>query len=95
MPRAFSISSESIAKERERVGGDMSKFDISRVVQLDELVLPRARPVRRAAAHPRGVGRAQRRPRGARRHVNIAEVRGGKIYPGNSAVGEVIAVGRP
>ena len=43
MPRAFSISSESIAKERERVGGDMSKFDISRVVQLDELVLPRAR----------------------------------------------------
>ena len=25
--------------------------------------------------------------------VNIAELRGGKIYPGNSAVGEVIAVG--
>src|SRR5690606_40522484 len=25
--------------------------------------------------------------------VNIAELRGGKIYPGNSAVGEVLAVG--
>jgi crotonyl-CoA carboxylase/reductase len=25
--------------------------------------------------------------------VNIAEIRGGKIYPGNSAVGEVVAVG--
>ncbi len=25
--------------------------------------------------------------------VNIAETRGGKIYPGNSAIGEVLAVG--
>ena len=25
--------------------------------------------------------------------MNIAEARGGKIYPGNSALGEVIAVG--
>ena len=39
MPRAFSISSESIAKERERVGGDLDAFDISRVIQLDEAVL--------------------------------------------------------
>jgi hypothetical protein len=39
MPRAFSISADSIAAERERVGGDMSRFDSSNVVQLDEVKL--------------------------------------------------------
>jgi NADPH:quinone reductase-like Zn-dependent oxidoreductase len=93
MPRAFSISAESIAKERERVGGDMSRFDISRVVQLDELVLPelRASDVRLrilAVSAEHNVDHAALADT-----QNIAEVRGGKIYPGNSAVGEVIAVG--
>ena len=93
MPRAFSISSESISKERERVGGDMSKFDISRVVQLDESVLPALGPSDvklriLAVSVEHNVDHAALADT-----QNIAEVRGGKIFPGNSAVGEVIAVG--
>jgi NADPH:quinone reductase-like Zn-dependent oxidoreductase len=93
MPRAFSISAETIAKERERVGGDMTRFDISRVVQLDELVLPPLGPADvklriLAVAVEHNVDHAALADT-----MNIAEVRGGKIYPGNSAVGEVIAVG--
>ena len=93
MPRAFSISSESIAKERERVGGDMSKFDISRVVQLDESVLPALGPSDvklriLAVSVEHNVDHAALADT-----QNIAEVRGGKIFPGNSAIGEVIAVG--
>ncbi len=93
MPRAFSISSESIAKERERVGGDLARFDISRVVQLDELVLPELGPsdVRLrilAVSAEHNVDHAALADT-----VNIAEVRGGKIFPGNSAVGEVVATG--
>ncbi|HXK26610.1 MAG TPA: zinc-binding alcohol dehydrogenase family protein [Myxococcota bacterium] len=93
MPRAFSISSESIAKERERVGGDLSKFDISRVVQLDELVLPPLKPgdvklriLAVSAEH--NVDHAALADT-----TNIAELRGGKIFPGNSALGEVIEAG--
>jgi NADPH:quinone reductase-like Zn-dependent oxidoreductase len=93
MPRAFSISSETIKKERERVGGDMSKFDISRVVQLDESVLPELKPTDvklriLAVSAEHNVDHAALADT-----QNIAEVRGGKIFPGNSAVGEVIAVG--
>jgi NADPH:quinone reductase-like Zn-dependent oxidoreductase len=93
MPRAYSISSETIAKERERVGGDMSKFDISRVVQLDELVLPALGPSDvklriLAVSVEHNVDHAALADT-----MNIAEVRGGKIFPGNSALGEVIAVG--
>ena len=93
MPRAFSISSETIKKERERVGGDMSKFDISRVVQLDEVALPALGPADvklriLAVSVEHNVDHAALADT-----QNIAEVRGGKIYPGNSALGEVIAVG--
>jgi NADPH:quinone reductase-like Zn-dependent oxidoreductase len=93
MPQAYSISSESIAKERERVGGDMSKFDISRVVQLDEVALPALGPADvklriLAVSVEHNVDHAALADT-----QNIAEVRGGKIFPGNSALGEVIAVG--
>ena len=93
MPRAFSISSETIKKERERVGGDMSKFDISRVVQLDEVALPALGPADvklriLAVSVEHNVDHAALADT-----QNIAEVRGGKIYPGNSALGEVLAVG--
>jgi hypothetical protein len=39
MPRAFSISTASIAAERERTGGKLDDFDISRVVKLDTVEL--------------------------------------------------------
>jgi NADPH:quinone reductase-like Zn-dependent oxidoreductase len=93
MTRAFSISAANIATESERVGGDMDQFDVSRVIALDKLEL-------------RGMGRSDVRMRilaaSAEHNVdhaaladtqNIADVRGGKIYPGNSALGEVIEVG--
>jgi NADPH:quinone reductase-like Zn-dependent oxidoreductase len=93
MPRAFSISTEGIQKERDRVGGDMSRFDIARVVQLDELAL---RPMGGTDVHLRilAVSAEHNVDHAALADtVNIAELRGGKIFPGNSAVGEVIAVG--
>ncbi len=93
MTKAFSISAENIAKESERVGGDMGQFDVSRVIALDDLEL-------------RDMGRSDVRMRilavSAEHNVdhaaladtqNIADVRGGKIYPGNSALGEVLEVG--
>jgi crotonyl-CoA carboxylase/reductase len=93
MPRAYSISTESIAAERARVGGDLEAVDISRVVQLDEAQL---RPVGPRDVHLRILavsGEHNINHAALADTVNIAELRGGKIYPGNSAVGEVIAVG--
>ena len=39
MPRAYSISVDAIAAERRRVNDDLEKFDVSRVIRLDELAL--------------------------------------------------------
>ena len=91
--RAYAITSEAVAKERERAGGDLSKVDVSRVIALDTLELPElgARDVRLkilAVSGEHNVDHAALADT-----VNIAESRGGKIYPGNSAVGEVTAVG--
>ncbi|MEN8376988.1 MAG: hypothetical protein ABFS34_16310, partial [Gemmatimonadota bacterium] len=37
---AYSISADAIAREKERVGGDLGKFDVANVVALDTLELP-------------------------------------------------------
>jgi crotonyl-CoA carboxylase/reductase len=91
--RAFSIRAEAIAAERARVNQDLSKVDVSRVIALDQLELPAPGPgqVRMrilAASAEHNVDHAALADT-----VNITEVRGGKIYPGNSALGEVIEVG--
>ena len=91
--RAYSIRVEDIAAERERVGGDFDKFDVSRVVKLDTLELrpmgPRDVHLRiLAASAEHNVDHAAMADT-----VNIAAARGGRIYPGNSAVGEVLATG--
>jgi crotonyl-CoA carboxylase/reductase len=75
------------------VGGDLEKFDVSRVIQLDELSLremgPRDVHLRiLAVSAEHNVDHAALADT-----TNIAKARGGKIYPGNSAVGEVVAVG--
>jgi NADPH:quinone reductase-like Zn-dependent oxidoreductase len=93
MPRAFSISADSIAAEHKRVGGDMDKFDSSNVVQLDEVKLRDIGPgdVRLkilAVSAEHNIAHAALADT-----ANIAEARGGKIFPGNSAMGEVIEVG--
>jgi NADPH:quinone reductase-like Zn-dependent oxidoreductase len=93
MPRAYAITAAAIAAERKRVDDDLDKVDVSRIVALDELELPELgggdvhlRILAVSAEH--NVDHAALADT-----VNIADVRGGKIYPGNSAVGEVIAVG--
>ncbi len=93
MPRAFSISADSVAAERDRVGGDLEKMDASRVVKLDEVKLRDLGPgdVRLkilAVSAEHNVDHAA-----IADTMNIAEARGGKMYPGNSAMGEVIEVG--
>ncbi len=93
MPRAYAITAEAIAKESERVGGDLEKFDVSRVIRLDQLELREPGPndvhlriLAVSAEH--NVDHAALADT-----LNIAAARGGKIHPGNSAVGEVLRVG--
>ena len=91
--RAFSIRAEAIAAERSRVGQDLSKVEIARVIGLDQIELPAPGPgqVRMrilAVSAEHNVDHAALADT-----INITELRGGKIYPGNSAVGEVIEVG--
>src|SRR3954464_14942773 len=91
--RAYAITSEAVARERERVGGDAENMDISKVIELDKLELPdlgasdvHMRILAVSAEH--NIAHAATADT-----VNIAEARGGTIYPGNSALGEVIDVG--
>jgi NADPH:quinone reductase-like Zn-dependent oxidoreductase len=93
MPRAYSISAEAIAAERARVNDDLDQVDVSRVIALDEAQLREMGPKDvhlriLAASGEHNVDHAALADT-----VNIADVRGGKIYPGNSALGEVIGVG--
>src|SRR5262245_59018541 len=93
MPRAYSISVDAIAAERKRVNDDLEQFDVSRVIKLDELGL---RPMGPRDVHLRilAVSAEHNVDHAALADtVNIAQLRGGKIYPGNSALGEVLHVG--
>jgi len=91
--RIYSIGVEEIAKESERVGGDFDKVDVSNVIKLDELDLRDVRPndVRLkilAVSAEHNISHAALADT-----INVADVRGGKIFPGNSALGEVVEVG--
>lgn len=93
MPRAFAITAHAIAAERQRVNNDLDQFDAARVLALEPVELRQmgACDVRLrilAVSLEHNITHAVLADT-----INIAEVRGGKIYPGNSAVGEVIAVG--
>ena len=37
---AYSISADAIAREKDRVGGDLGDFDVANVVALDTVELP-------------------------------------------------------
>ena len=93
MPRSFCITAEAIAKEQERIGDALDELDFARVIQLEEVELPplgpsdvKLRILAVSAEH--NVDHAVLADT-----MNIAEARGGKMYPGNSAVGEVVEVG--
>jgi crotonyl-CoA carboxylase/reductase len=91
--RAYAITTDAVAAEAKRVGGKTADVDVSRVIALDTLELPDLKPgdiklkiLAVSAEH--NIDHAATADT-----INIAEARGGKMYPGNSAVGEVIAVG--
>lgn len=91
--RAYSIDARDIAAERSRVGDDLDLVDASRVLKLDTLELREVGPadVRMrilAFSLEHNIDHAVLADT-----INIAELRGGKIFPGNSAVGEVVEVG--
>jgi len=95
MVRAYSISAADVVAEKERSGGDPHKVDFSKVIKLDGLELramgPRDVHLRiLAASGEHNVDHAVIADTGG---ASIAAQRGGKIFPGNSAVGEVLAVG--
>ena len=82
MVRAYAITSDAVAAERARVDDDLSQVDISRVVQLDAVELrtmgPRDVHLRiLAVSAEHNVDHAALADT-----VNIAELRGGKMYPG-------------
>ena len=93
MSRAYAITAEAIANERARVDDDLDRVDIASIIALDELVLADVKPhdvkiriLVVSAEH--NIAHAALADT-----VNITDMRGGKIYPGNSAVGEVTEVG--
>jgi crotonyl-CoA carboxylase/reductase len=94
MPRAYSIAADAIAAERKRVGDDLDKVNLANVLGLDDLAL-RAMGPRDVHLRILAVSAEHNISHAATADtVNIAQLRGGKIYPGNSAVGEVLAVGQ-
>ena len=93
MTRAYSIKGEDVDAERARVNQDLDQVDISRVIALDELELRPMGPqdIRLkilAVSAEHNVDHAALADT-----VHISELRGGKIYPGNSALGEVLDAG--
>lgn len=92
--RAYAITASAVASERERTGGKVDDIDVSRVIALDDVELRDVGPrdVRLkilAASAEHNIDHAATADT-----VDITKLRGGKIYPGNSAVGEVTAVGK-
>ncbi|MDP1793116.1 MAG: hypothetical protein Q8K63_03170 [Acidimicrobiales bacterium] len=90
--RAYAIATDAIASEKERAG-NTDDMDITNVVALDKLELRDVGPsdVRfkvLAVSAEHNINHAALADT-----INIAEARGGKIYPGNSALGEVLEVG--
>ena len=89
--RAYCITSDAIAEEQKRSEGTQGGFEISRVIRLDDLELRELGPSDvqlriLAVSAEHNVDHAALADT-----MNVAETRGGKIYPGNSAVGEVVA----
>ncbi len=92
-PRAYAITAEAIAQERARVDDDLERVDIASIISLEEVKLSdlgprdvRLRVLAVSAEH--NIAHAALADT-----VNITDMRGGKIYPGNSALGEVREIG--
>ena len=93
MARAYAITADAVAAEKERTGGNYDEVNLSEILKLDELEVPATGPrdVRLkilAVSLEHNIAHAALADT-----VDITKLRGGKIYPGNSALGEVTAVG--
>jgi crotonyl-CoA reductase len=93
MARAYAITADAVAAEKERTGGNFDEVDLAAIVKLDELELPAtgSRDVRLkilAVSAEHNIAHAALADT-----VDITALRGGKIFPGNSALGEVVEVG--
>ena len=91
--KAYSISADDIASEKQRVADGASDIDIASVIKLDDLEL---REMGGSDVHMRILAASAEHNvdhAALADTVDITEIRGGKIYPGNSALGEVLAVG--
>lgn len=91
--RAYAITTEDIAAEKARVGDDLSQFRISNVLKLADLELREVGPTDVRLRILAVSGEHNINHAALADTVNIAALRGGKIYPGNSALGEVVEVG--
>ena len=92
--RAYSITAEAVAQERDRVGGNTTDVDVSKVITIDELELPEALAPGQVRLKILAFSVEHNLDHAATADtINIAEARGGRMFPGNSAVGEVIEVG--
>src|SRR4051794_13724045 len=91
--RAYAITAEAVAKERARTGGDYSKVDVTNIISLDELELRPVGPTDVKLKILAVSGEHNIDHAALADTINIAEARGGKMYPGNSALGEVIEAG--
>src|SRR6185503_2920600 len=89
----YSITAEAIVLERERCNGELSAMDISKILRLDELTLRPVGPhdVRLKILAVSGEHNVQHAALADT--VDIVKRLGGKIYPGNSAVAEVLEIG--
>jgi len=90
---AYAITSHDIEAERRRAGGDPAKMDLSRIIVLRQRELPALgrRDVKLkilAVSAEHNVSHAA-----AADIVDIVASHGGVMYPGNSAVAEVLEVG--
>jgi NADPH:quinone reductase-like Zn-dependent oxidoreductase len=92
--RAYAITAEAIDREKTRCAGDLSRIELARILELCELELPplgshdvRLRIIAVSAEH--NVLHALLADM-----VDIVKQHGGRLIPGNSAVAEVLEVGR-
>jgi len=91
--RAYAITAEAVAAEAKRTSGNFEDIDVSKIIAVDDLKLREVghHDVKLKILAASGEHNIQHAALADT--VNIAEGRGGKIYPGNSALGEVIAIG--
>lgn len=90
---SYTISAEDVKRERQRVAGDLSKIQLKNILKLGERSLPALGPHDVKLEILAVSGEHNVLHAALADIVNPAVAHGGLMYPGNSAVAEVLAVG--